>query len=69
MRLAFIMTKVFKEEQFDEDDWNTVACLACEAFTWLYENSRVERTPESTQIHIQPKNSKSSHNKKDRRKD
>lgn len=42
----------------NEDDWNDVVSLAFIAATWLYENTRVEKTPNTTQVHLQPKTSK-----------
>lgn len=58
MCLASILAKIGREEPFSDEDWNDVVDLAFIAATWLYENTRVERTPDTTQVHFQPKSSK-----------
>jgi hypothetical protein len=58
MCLASILAKIGREETLNEDDWNDVISLAFVAAKWLYENSRVVRTPDTTQVHFQPKSSK-----------
>lgn len=63
------MTKVLKDEKFEEDDWNDIAELVIAGLTWLYENSSVVVTPETNQVHVQPKDAKSSHKKKKQQKD
>jgi hypothetical protein len=58
MCLASIFAKLGRDEPLSEDDWNDVVSLTFVAAAWLYENTRVERTPETTQVHLQPKTSK-----------
>ena len=58
MCLARLLTKLSKDETFDEEDWNDVVSLAFTACQWLVENSRIEITQETSQVHIQPKTSK-----------
>lgn len=58
MCLASLLAKLNRNEDFDSDDWNDVVDLAFIAAIWLYDNTRVERTPTTTQIHFQPKTSK-----------
>jgi hypothetical protein len=58
MCLARLLTKLSKEETFVEDDWNDVISLALTACQWLVENSRIEITQETSQVHVQPKASK-----------
>lgn len=55
--LAKILKKLTDEEKLDLEDWNEVVQLGLLAFTWLADNSRVEVTPASNQIHLQPKKS------------
>lgn len=62
--LAYLLNKISKEEEFSEEDWNEVVALLSIAAVWLYENTRVEHTPISNQIHIQPKKSKKKSKKK-----
>lgn len=58
MCLASILSKLSKDEALSEEDWNDVVSLLIIAASWLYDHSRVERTPETTQVHFQPKHSK-----------
>jgi hypothetical protein len=58
MCLASLLAKFSKDETLDESDWNDVVDLAFTAAKWLYENSRIEVTPETHQLHLQPKSSK-----------
>lgn len=58
MCFASILSKIGRNENFTDDDWNDVVDLAFIAAAWLYENTRVERTPTTTQVHFQPKTSK-----------
>ena len=58
MCLARLLTKISKEETLEEDDWNDVVTLAFTACHWLAENSRIEITQETSQVHLQPKTSK-----------
>lgn len=58
MCLASLLAKIGREEVLIEEDWNDIVDLVFTAAKWLYENTRVERTPETNQIHFQPKNSK-----------
>ena len=58
MSLARLLTKISKDETFEEEDWNDVVNLSFYACQWLAENSRVEVTPSTTQVHVQPKTSK-----------
>lgn len=45
-------------QKFDQDDWNEVVSLAFVVARWLYENTRIEQTPDTKQIHFQPTKSK-----------
>jgi hypothetical protein len=65
MSLARLLTKLSNEEEFVEEDWNDVVSLFFSAVEWLSSNSRIEVTPESSQIHFQPKNSKKRSKKKE----
>jgi hypothetical protein len=58
MSLASILAKLSREESLSDQDWNDVVFFAFVAAEWLYENTRVERTPISTQVHFQPKSTK-----------
>jgi len=57
MCLASLLSKISKEEAFEDEDWNDVVSLAFCAAIWLYENSRIEKTPTS-QVYLQPKSLK-----------
>jgi hypothetical protein len=67
MCFARLLTKIFKEEDFNETDWNDVAEITCATLAWLYENSSIVHTPETNQVHFQPK--RSSKRKKTKRRD
>lgn len=58
MCLARLLTKLSDEERFDEEDWNDVVSLTFDAIRWIAENSRLEVTPSTSQVHLQPKASK-----------
>jgi len=58
MCLASILGKLGRDENLDEDDWNDVINLVFIAAVWLYENTRIERTPDTTQVHLQPSSAK-----------
>jgi hypothetical protein len=58
MCLASLLAKLGREETLNEDDWNDVISLFLTGATWLYENTRVEHTPSTSQVHLQPKSSK-----------
>ena len=58
MCLASLLAKLGRDEPLNEEDWNDIVSLTFIAATWLYENTRVEMTPETTQVHLQPKTSK-----------
>jgi hypothetical protein len=50
MCLAKLLTKLQREEQFSDEDWEDVTNLTCTALVWLYDNSRIphESDEEST---------------------
>jgi len=50
---AFLATKLYKNE-LESEDWNAVVQLSFKAAIWLWKNSRVETTPNSNQVHVQP---------------
>jgi len=52
------MTKYSNDETFEEEDWNDVVSLVFTACQWLADNSRIEITQSTSQVHIQPKTSK-----------
>jgi hypothetical protein len=58
MCLSSLLSKLNRSEELTDDDWNDIVDLAFLAAAWLYENTRVERTPTTNQIHFQPKSSK-----------
>lgn len=58
MCLASLLAKLGRNEVLVDEDWNDVVDLVFTAAAWLYENTRVERTPETNQIHFQPKSAK-----------
>jgi hypothetical protein len=60
---AFLASKLYKNELEDED-WNAVVQLSFKAAVWLWKNSRVEATPTSNQIHVQPLGAKKKKKKK-----
>lgn len=39
MSFAILMTKLFREEEFDSDDWNETIHLIAFSLNWLYEKS------------------------------
>jgi hypothetical protein len=53
------MKKIFREETFDDSDWNDVAHLTFIGLSWLYENTDCKITPETNQVHLQAKASSS----------
>jgi hypothetical protein len=63
------MTKILKEEKFEEEDWSDVAVLISEGLLWLYTNSSVKVTPDDNQLLLIRKNPTSSHLKKKKQKD
>jgi len=50
--------KLDRNETFGEEDWNDVVDLFFTAAAWLYENTKVQRTPSTNQVHFQPRSSK-----------
>ena len=55
MCLARLLTKISKEETFEENDWIDAISLAFAACQWLADNAEVEIVRENSQIYIQPK--------------
>lgn len=53
--LSKLIIKIFREEDFSDSEWNDVTHLAFVAMCYLYENSNVIVTPETKQLHLQPK--------------
>lgn len=58
MCLASLLSKIGRDETLNDDDWNDVIDLAFIAAMWLYDNTRMERTPDTNQVHLQPRSSK-----------
>lgn len=58
MCLASLLMKIQKSESFDEEDWNNIVELTFIAAIWLYQNSSIQCTPETNQVHFQPKSKK-----------
>lgn len=58
MRLASILAKMGREETFSDSDWNDIVSMVFDAAVWLYQNSRIESTPSTSQVHLQPKTSR-----------
>jgi len=48
------LTKLFREEELDVDDWNDLLSFALLATQWVVKNTEVKVTTVSDQIHLQP---------------
>jgi hypothetical protein len=57
MKLAFILTKLQKEEELTEEDWIHILQLCMMTFSWIVKNTEVKVTQISSQAHLQPKQS------------
>jgi hypothetical protein len=58
MCLASLLMKLSRDETLNEDDWNDVVTLGLIVAEWLFQNTSVGHTPNTSQVHLQPKSSK-----------
>lgn len=55
MRYASLLRKVFRgDEELDMQEWMLITELGLHLVKWLSENSSLEVTPISSQVHLQP---------------
>jgi hypothetical protein len=57
LRISKVIKKLYDEDEMNSEDWTDLLLISTTAIKWIVENSKVEVTQITDQVHFQPKKS------------